>query len=283
MERFTVAAVQMNALRGDIGHNIAVHESFTARAAAAGARLVVFPELSVTAHFGDPDATAFAAPAASGPVYDAMLHLAREHDIVVGYGFCEAAHGNYYNSFALMTPDGLAGVHRKVHASGDEYFYFRMGRAIETVDLGFARVGILICYDGTFFEAWRVLALQGADVILKPHAARSGRGEELPLDVQEEVIRKQLDSSKENEVYAAANGVYAVYANQYGYNGHSTHSGGAYIVGPRGDVIVRGEPKLEDLMITAELDPAALHDARNRQMSMKMRRPELYGKVTEML
>jgi len=283
VEKYTVAAVQMNALRDDLDHNLVVHERFTREAAEAGARLVLFPELSVTAHFGDNGATALAEPARKGRIHDTMHDLAAAHDIVISYGFCEYEHSTYYNAQGLMSPDGLLGVQRKVHASGDEYFTFRMGRSFETFDIGPSVVGTLICFDVTFFEAWRVLALMGAEVILAPHAARSGRGKDIPAKEQEEILRKQLANTQSNSVYAAANGVYLIHANQYGYNGHSTHSGGVYVIDPTGEIIAQSEPKLEDLMITAEIDPAAVRAARSNRPTLKQRRPEVYGELTRMI
>ena len=283
METFTVAAVQMNALRGDLEHNLALHERFTREAARAGARIVMFPELSVTAHLGDVTATDLAEPAGSGRIHNTIRDLAKQHDIIISYGFCEYAHGAYYNSQGLMGPDGLIGVQRKIHASGDEYFTFRMGRSLEVFDLGFCTIGTLICFDSNFFEAWRVLALKGAEVILLPHASRSARGKKLGIAKQKQVIREVLADTASNSVYAKANVVYAVYANQYGYNGHSTHGGGAYVISPNGEMLVQGEPKLSDLMITAEIDMAELRRIRAARPILKQRRPEVYGILTEMI
>lgn len=285
MEKFKVAAVQMNALKGDLEHNLEVHRRFAHKAAQAGCRLVMFPELSTTAHFGDETATALAQPATGGSIYAAMHDLARELALVISYGFCEKAHGTYYNAQALVGPEGLIGVQRKVHASRDEYFYFRMGRTLEVFDLGFCRVGTLICFDSNFFEVWRVLALQEADVILLPHASRSGWGKAIPPAEQKKSLRKWLgDLPGKYGVYAADNGVIAVFANQANYNGHSTHSGGAFIMGCDGKIVVKSEAKLDDLMIVAELDPAEHEAARKAARgSLLLRRPEIYGELTRMM
>ena len=283
METFTVAAVQMNALRGDLEHNLALHERFTREAARAGARIVMFPELSVTAHLGDVTATDLAEPAGSGRIHNTIRDLAKQHDIIISYGFCEYAHGAYYNSQGLMGPDGLIGVQRKIHASGDEYFTFRMGRSLEVFDLGFCTIGTLICFDSNFFEAWRVLALKGAEVILLPHASRSARGKKLGIAKQKQVIKDLLTETAANSVYAKANLAYAVFANQYGYNGHSTHGGGAYVISPNGEIIARGRPDLDDLMITAEIDMEELRRIRAARPTLKQRRPEVYGILAEMI
>jgi predicted amidohydrolase len=263
MQRFRIALVQMNALKGDLEHNLEVHRRFIWEAAENGHRLIVFPELSVTAHYGDEKVLQFAERATDGVILQSMQEQAKVHNVIVAYGFCEVAHGTYFNSHALVGPDGLIGVQRKLHASKDEYFFFRMGRSLEVFDLGFCKVGILICFDSEFFEAWRVMALNEAELILLPHASRSGWGKEIPKQDQSEGLRERLETLPgEVGVYARANAVFAAACNQVDFNGHSTHAGGAYVVGPTGQVIERSKPELTDLWIGAELDPELLQEAR---------------------
>jgi predicted amidohydrolase len=129
-----------------------------------------------------------------------------------------------------------------------------------------------------------VLALKGADVIILPHAPRIGWGEELTEEKQIEKLTGKLESLPgENGVLASDNIVFAVYASQAGYNGHSTHIGGAYVLGPDGKLITRSEPVLDDLWVSAEIDPAVQEKLRGGTHStLKMRRPELYGEITDM-
>jgi len=284
MESFRVAAVQMNAMRGELELSLEIHERFARAAAGAGCRLALFPELGVTGHYGDEQVTEFAEEAESGKIWETMSSLARELGIFISYGLCEAAHGTFYNSQVLAGPEGMVGVQRKMHASKDEYFHFRMGREFGVFDLGFARAGTLVCFDSNFFEGWRVLALMGADVVLLPHASRSGWGKEIAEAEQKKSLQKTLDGLPGRYGrYAADNSVYAVFCNQAGYNGHSTHSGGAYVLGPGGGVVERSEPVTDALMITADLDADALEESRRRNAVMRCRRPEVYGEITRML
>lgn len=305
MEKFKLAAVQMNALVDDLDHNLETHVRIIQQAAGAGCRLISFPELSVTAHYGDEMMVQFAEEVDQGRIFETIWQQAREHDVIVGYGLTEQAHGTYYNTYPLVGPEGLIGIQRKIHMSHNEYFSFRMGRSLDVFDLGFCKVGTLICYDAQFFEGWRVLALKGAEVILLPHAVRTGWGVEVPA----EELTRQLENALEgrpgyegaftseegdrgqdfprlsdqviHSVFAKANGVFAVYANQVGYNGHSTHLGAAHVVDPAGRVIARSEPVLDDLWISVELDPEILNKMRRSPWSqLKIRRPELYGELT---
>jgi len=285
MEAFRVGAVQMNALKGKLERNLKVHRRFTAKAAKAGCRLVMFPELGLTAHYGEESVSELAQEADRGSIYEEMSGLARKHDIIISYGFCESAHGTHYNTSALMGPQGLIGIQRKVHASKDEYFSFRMGRSFEVFDLGFVRIGTLICADTSFFEAWRVLALKGAEVILLPHASRSGWGTRIPKETQKRQLRAALRRLPGRlGVYASDNNVFAVFANQVDYNGHSTHSGLAYVLGPDASVLAKSRAVLDDLMVTADLDPETQERRRRAAHStLKMRRPETYGELTRMI
>lgn len=285
MEKFEIATVQMNAPRGDLDHNLEIHRCIAREAANHDCGLVMFPELSVTAHFGDEDVTLLAEEATQGTIYETMRTLAKELGCVIGYGFCEKAHGTFYNSYALMASEGLLGVQRKVHASQDEYISFRMGRSLEVFDLGFCRVGIAICFDASFFEVWRVLVLKGAEVLLLPHASRTGWGEQLPEEQQRQELEQMLDGLPGRYgIYAEDNAVFAVYGNQVGYNGHTTHLGGAHILGPDGKLLAKSEPVLNDLWISAELDPELLDRARNSRYSLlRTRRPEMYGELTRMI
>jgi N-carbamoylputrescine amidase len=285
MDHFKIASVQMNALKDDLDHNLDRHVHFIAKAARAGCRLVLFPELSVTAHYGDEKVVQFAEETGRGRIFETIHGEARKQSITVSYGFCELAQGTHYNSQALVGPDGLIGVQHKVHASGDEYFSFRMGRSLEVFDLGFCRVGTLICYDSAFSEAWRVLALKGAEVILLPHAGRSGPGKRITRAKQIESLRRRLKGLPgDNGVYAKSNGVFAVYANQAGFNGHSTHQGGAYMLDPSGEVLNTSRASLDDQIIMAELDPELARRARRlTNFVLKKRRPEVYRELTEMI
>ena len=172
MKRFKVAATQVDVRHTDVEHNLEIHLSLIAETAEAGCDLVVFPETSATGNNGSPEVTRFAEPH-DGRIFRTMQEQARTCGIVVSYGFCERFRGTHYNTSALVGPDGLIGLQRKVHASYDEFFRFRQAYEWGVYDLGFCTVGTAICHDSDFFESWRILALKGAEVILLPHANRT--------------------------------------------------------------------------------------------------------------
>ena len=285
MKALKIASVQMNALKDNLEHNLDVHVKFIKKASKMTCQLVMFPELSVTAHYGDEKVVQFAEEAGKGQVFETIYEQAAKNNILVSYGFCELAHGTHYNSQALVGPQGLIGIQRKVHASRDEYFSFRMGRSLDVYDIGLCRVGTLICYDLAFCEAWRVLALKGAEVILLPSAGRSGWGKRITGKKQISSLRSMLSILPTViGVHARDNGVFAVFGNQVDYNGHSTHAGGAFIVDPFGQVLAKSQVSLRDQMVIAELKPQALDKARlDPGYTLKYRRPELYSELTRMM
>ena len=125
------------------------------------------PELSVTGHNGGAEVTR-GAERHDGRIDETISQQARASGIIVSYGFCELHRGTHYNTSALVGPDGLIGLQRKVHASLDEFLRFRQAYAWNVFDLGFCTVGTAICHDSDFFESWRILALKGAELILLP-------------------------------------------------------------------------------------------------------------------
>lgn len=290
MERCTVAATQVESRHLDVEHNLETHLRLIAQTADADCDLVVFPETSVTGHNGSPEVTR-SAEQHDGRIFRTIQEAAHQHGIVVSYGFCELYRGTHYNTSALVGPDGLIGLQRKVHASFDEFFRFRQAYEWSVYDLGLCRVGTAICHDSDFFESWRILALKGAEVILLPHANRTmpagggeltfdGRERELP---EEDIRRAQeelLEAPRLHDFLARDNGVFAVFSDLVGFDGHSTHVGGAYVLAPDGSMLARSELGTGDRWISVELDPALLERAReNPWFALKKRRPEAYAEL----
>jgi predicted amidohydrolase len=298
VRRCRVAATQVDVRHGDVEHNLETHVRLIAEAATAGCEPVVFPELSVTGHNGSPEVTR-GAERADGRIAQVIEEAARASGIVVSYGFCELHRGTHYNTSALVGPDGPIGLQRKVHASLDEFLRFRQAYGWSVFDLGFCTVGTAICHDSDFFESWRILALKGAEVILLPHANRTmpagggvitfdGRGRELPeeeiLRAQEELVEERPSPPRLHDFLARDNGVYAVFSDMVGFDGHSTHVGGAYVLAPDGSMLARTELGPGNRWLSVELDPGLLEQAReNPWFALKKRRPEAYDELVAQL
>ena len=289
-----MAVTQVDVRQLDVERNLETHLSVIDETAEAGCDLVVFPECSVTGHNGSPDVTRAAEPH-DGRIFRVIHDRAKERGLVVGYGFCELDCGTHYNTFALVGPAGLLGLQRKVHASDDEFFRFRQAYEWSVFDLGFCRVGTAICHDSDFFESWRILALKGAELVLLPHANRTmpagggeltfdGRGRECPpedlLRAQRELLDGAPGPPRLHDVLSRDNAVFAAFSDQVGFDGHSTHVGAAYVLGPDGSVLERSAPGTETAWVAADLDPGALTRAReNPWFALRKRRPETYDEL----
>jgi predicted amidohydrolase len=294
VQRCRVAVTQVDVRHLDVEHNLEAHRTVIAETAEAGCDLVVFPECSVTGHNGSPEVTRDAEPH-DGRIFETIAGAAREAGIVVGYGFCELDRGTHYNSFALVGRDGLLGLQRKVHASDDEFFRFRQAYEWVVVDLGFARVGTAIWHDSDFFESWRILALKGAELVLLPHANRTmpagggeltfdGRGREVDADALLRAQAELLDGTpgppRLHDALARDNAVFAAFSDQVGFDGHSTHVGGAYVLAPDGSLLARSERGTGTSWVATDLEPESLVRAReNPWFALRKRRPETYDEL----
>jgi predicted amidohydrolase len=298
MDACRVAATQVAVRHLDVDHNLELHLRLIGETADAGCDLVVFPELSVTGHNGSPDVTRFA-ERHDGAIFEAVHSRAKECGMVVSYGFCERFRGTHYNTCALVGPDGLIGLQRKVHASFDEFYRFRQASEWSVYELGFCTVGTAICHDSDFFESWRILALMGAEVVLLPHANRTMPAadgtlsfdgcerestEAELLDAQRGLLDAHPEPPRLHDALARDNAVYAVFSDQVGFDGHSTHVGGAYVLAPDGSMIARSSAGSDTQWISVDLDPELLRRVRENPMfALRKRRPDTYEELTRRL
>ncbi|NPA47381.1 MAG: acyltransferase [Thermococci archaeon] len=166
-----VAFVQMEPELLDPETNYCKAERLTREAVEKGASLVVLPELFDTGYvFNDAgELEAVAQPIPSGRTTEFLEWLAEDTGSFIVAGTAERADGGFYNSAVVVGPEGYVGKYRKTHLFNREKLFFKPGdTGFRVFDLGFARVGVMICFDWFFPESARTLALMGADVIAHP-------------------------------------------------------------------------------------------------------------------
>jgi predicted amidohydrolase len=260
-----LAVYQGPGASGDVPGNLAIIRRVAAHAAAEGASLVVFPELFTTGYNLGSRLRELAEPL-PGPSLDAVGATAADAGLAILTGFCERDGARLFNSAVLVGRNGsMRAVHRKCHLYGAmEGELFTPGDALAVVELDRLRVGILICYDVEFPEAVRALALAGAELVAVPTTLMA------PHDV---VARAMVP------VRAAENQVFVAYANRTGSEGALAYIGQSCIVGPDGADFARAGREAEQLLL-ADLDPAAITDARAAQSYLGDRRPALYVPLT---
>ncbi|MER5634614.1 carbon-nitrogen hydrolase family protein [Streptomyces nitrosporeus] len=264
MPPLRTALLQSSGRPGLVGHNLALLDEAAGRAAAAGARLLVSPELFLTGYAVD-DALPGLAEPADGPGAEAVSAICVRHGIAVAYGYPERSGGRLFNAVQLLGPDGtaLAG-YRKTHLYGSfEQRWFTPGdRTVVQAALDGVRIGLLICYDVEFPENVRAHALAGTDLLLVPTALMRPFG-----FVAESVV----------PVRAFENQLYVAYVNRAGPEGTFDFTGLSCLAGPDGTARARAGQGEE--LLLADADPARLAASREANTYLRDRRPALYGSL----
>jgi predicted amidohydrolase len=273
---WTVAGVQMNCALGDTAANRAAILANLRRAADRGAKLVVFPECVLCGYgFDSREQARAAAEPLPGPTTDAVAAACAELGVWAVFGLLEAAPGGkLYNASALVGPSGFVAGYRKLHLPclGADRFTDPGDRPLAVHDLGGLKVGMNICFDGSFPESARVLTLLGADLVVLP-------------------TNWTTHARKMASIVSAARGwenhIYYLAVNRVGEESGFTYIGLSSAADHRGDVLHWAAEGAEEIF-TVEVDPAA---ARQKHVvtcagtyeidRVNWRRPELYGPLVE--
>jgi predicted amidohydrolase len=161
----------MEPVIGKREQNVARTLELIERAAGAGARLIVLPELCSSGYCFESRDEAFslAEEVPGGPTCRAWMDIARRHELHVVAGIDERDGHQLYNAAVVIGPGGHIGTFRKVHLWNEEALYFEPGNlGFPVFRTAFGRLGTFICYDGWFPESYRLCALQGADIVCIP-------------------------------------------------------------------------------------------------------------------
>jgi len=167
----TVASVQMEPQVGSKVENVALSIRLIEEAAKEGARIVVLPELANSGYVfaSREEAFSLAEAVPHGETTQAWLEAARRLGIYVIAGIAEREGTRLYNSAVLAGPTGYIGTYRKLHLWGDEHLFFESGdKGLPVFRTEIGRLAAIICYDGWFPEVYRLLAMQGADIVCMP-------------------------------------------------------------------------------------------------------------------
>jgi predicted amidohydrolase len=294
MRSFTVAAVQCSPKYGEIDANLrSLEELITEASDDAGNKkpdLFLFPELSVSGFVIDKTIADIAQPV-PGPATRSLMRTASRHKVTLCAGLVEIDRGLHYNTMVLVNPEGVIGKYRKVHMPYVEYPWFTSGGTFPVFDAGFCTIGIATCCDNLFPEQARILAVQGAEVILSPFCWLYEEESSEPITLSGTPDLVQVKAWVKNHLCrilpsrAYENGVYIVVANQFGWIGNTGFfaSGGAVVFGPDGKIVSEDSTtELKSEIITADLDSGIQKEWRSRgNFSLKLRRPELYEMLIE--
>jgi agmatine deiminase len=258
--------------------NLSIAVDYIKRAAKQGADIVSLPELFRSPYFciHERPQRDYSEPL-DGPLLAALTETAkREHIAIVGGSFYERTpSGELFNTAIVINKGGdLVGTYRKVHIPHDPAFfeqnYFKGGDlGFKVFDLGFAKVGVLICFDQWFPEAARCLALAGAEIIFYPTAiARLRSGTPLEGSWQDawETVQRG---------HAIANNVVVCATNRVGSEDGSDFWGGSFIANGFGAILARGSET--PALVRAEVDLEHSLFVRNGWRFFHNRRPDQYA------
>lgn len=238
--------------------------------------LVIFPELANTGYviqrsreFG----RKYLEHADTIPGYttDELGRVAADRGLHIAVGICQrhpTVPGTLYNSAVLLGPTGeVIGVHHKVHIPGEEKHYFYPGNTVEVHRTELGNIGVMVCYDLRFPELARLMALQGAEMLI---AVYNG-----PLRARDLAARFEFTAC----MRAQENQCYVVACNRTGTNGDVEFAGCSAIAAPTGGVLALAKDGEEILRATCTRD--LLLEERAFHTNFRDRRPELYGPLCQ--
>lgn len=299
MREWVIGAAQMGAIQKSDSRESVVARMIVLldRAAEKGCNLVIYPELTLTTFFprwymedqADVDVwfEQEMPNAATQPLFD----RAREHGIAISFGYAELTlDGRHFNTSILTNRRGeIVGKYRKIHLPGHvEYdterdFQHLEKRYFEPGDLGFGTfdnegtiMGMCICNDRRWPETWRVMGLQGVELVMLGYNTPSVNSQN-----RDEGLEKRLYHS-ELSVTAGAyqNATWAVAVAKAGIEDGFPLIGGSIIVDPDGFVVARAESEGDEL-ITARCDMERCQFGKKTIFDFaRHRRIEHYGRIT---
>ncbi len=257
---------------------------------AKGAELVVLQELHNSLYFCQVESTDnfdLAEPI-PGPSTEFYGEIARQHGIVLVTSLFERrSAGLYHNTAVVFERDGsIAGKYRKMHIPDDpayyEKFYFTPG------DLGFrpintsvGRLGVQVCWDQWYPEGARLMALQGAELLIYPTAI----GYE-SSDTPEEQERQREAWTTVQRGHAVANGLSVIAVNRVGHEDDPSGQtngiefwGSSFVAGPQGEMLFRAS-KTEEVNTVVEVDLNRSENVRRWWPFLRDRRIEEFAALT---
>ena len=268
-----IAGLQMEPKILDKERNLARCLELIELAAEEGARLIVLPECALTGYcFSSLEEAIPVAEPILGPGTEKLMAACRELNVYVVVGLLEKDGDKCYNTAVLLGPHGLVGKHRKLHLPylGVDRFLDRGDLPLTVFDTEVGKIGMGICYDLMFAEHSRVLALQGAELLVFPaNWPESGK-----------VYPDYIVPTR-----AIENHVYCVAVNRVGKERGTQFPGRSKIAHWFGRSLAEGKPNEEDILY-AEVDPIEARQKRIVNVPgehevdfINDRRPEFYDLI----
>lgn len=252
--------------------------------AKAGAELIVLQELHNGLYFCQvEDVNNFdLAETIPGPSTAFFGELAKEYGVVIVTSLFERrAPGLYHNTAVVLEKDGdIAGIYRKMHIPDDpgyyEKFYFTPGDlGFKPIETSLGKLGVLVCWDQWYPEAARLMALQGAELLIYPTAIGYD-----PHDTKEEQERQRMAWQTVQRGHAVANGLPVITVNRVGDEDGVPFWGTSFVAGPQGELLYEASTTEEECVIV-EVDMQRSEQVRRWWPFLRDRRIEEYKDITK--
>ncbi len=285
--KLKIALIQMSCHQ-DVSQNLEKLTRKVQEAARQGAKLICLQELHNTLYFCQEEKVDYfdLAEPIPGPTTNHFSSLARELGVViVSSVFERRASGLYHNTAVVLDADGsIAGIYRKMHIPDDpgfyEKFYFTPGDlGFHTITTAYGRLGVLVCWDQWYPEAARLMALEGAEILIYPTAIGWD-----PTDPQDEKNRQREAWITVQRGHAVANGCYVVAVNRTGHEVWEGVKGiqfwgSSFVAGPQGEILaMAGE---EETTLLLEIDRKRSEDVRRIWPFFRDRRIDAFEDLTK--
>lgn len=244
----------------DIAKNKEKLKTNIAEATEKGAQLVVLQELHNSLYFCQTENVEMCnlAEPIPGPSTEFYSAIAKQHGIVLVTSLFERrTAGLYHNTAVVFDTDGsIAGTYRKMHIPDDpayyEKFYFTPGDlGFHPINTSLGRLGVQVCWDQWYPEGARLMALQGAELLIYPTAI----GYE-STDTPEEQERQREAWTTVQRGHAVANGIPVVAVNRVGYEPDPSKQtngiqfwGSSFVAGPQGEILYRASKDKEEVTV----------------------------------
>ena len=247
-----------------------------------GAELIVLQELHNGLYFCQTeDVNVFdQAESIPGPSTEFYGNLAKELGVVIVTSLFERrAPGLYHNTAVVMEKDGtIAGMYRKMHIPDDpgyyEKFYFTPGDlGFQPIDTSVGRLGVLVCWDQWYPEAARLMALQGAEMLIYPTAIGYD-----PNDTPEEQQRQRTAWQTVQRGHAVANGLPVVTVNRVGEEDGVPFWGTSFVAGPQGELLYEA-PTSQEVETIVDVDMQRSEQVRRWWPFLRDRRIDAYNDI----
>jgi predicted amidohydrolase len=282
MKDVRVAAAQFFAQPCKPNENLNRIEYWVKKAKKYRVEMICFPEMSISGFDYRQKLRPiynYSESVPNGSSTQRIIKMAKNSGMVILAGISEKGEGELrYNTCVIASPEGYIGKYRKVHMNSERWLYCESS-IFPVFDTSFGRIGVSICFDNTFSECARILAICGVEILFAPHCY--GKIDKSKIKKQSSLLQvkrwREREPMKFMQARANDNNMFVIFSNMVGGPHH--YIGGSFILDPYGNLIASVNSWKEGMAI-ADLKASVLVEARAKQTcSLKRRRPFIYSDI----